>query len=123
MSTPITVWPFSARTAAIGAPNFPSPMMDSLMISSLFANDRHAPARSESARRNFQARRGLLAFKLGVPDHAQNAPHRRGVVSVLQNLAFGFASLHVALEDFVEDLVRRQRILIRLVGPQFGGRR
>src|SRR2546425_1000827 len=76
---PTTVCPFSAMTAAMGAPSFPNPTMDSFIDSPL-ARHRHSSARTKCARRYRQTRSCLLASEFDAPDHSQNAANGIAVI-------------------------------------------
>ena len=85
--------------------------------------DRHPPVAAERLRRDLDPRRLLAALVLGQVDEADDA------VDVLRGQAAGDellaaeVLLDVALEDRVEHLVGRQRVLVALVGAQLGRRR
>ena len=67
--------------------------------------------------------RGLAAFVLVDVDQPDDPLDRRLVVTGGDDRLGVLPVHHVRLEDAVEHIVRRQRILVDLVGPQFGGRR
>src|SRR5271157_2367074 len=86
------------------------------------ADDRHTPAGSEGARGDFEGWGGLLALELGGADQLQNLAYG----ALLKALGYDFlgrlALLDMQLENPVEQLVRREAVLVGLVGAQLGGR-
>src|SRR5437867_13219019 len=95
-STPITVWPFSAMTAAIGAPNFPKPATHNL-TGSLLSRNRHSPARAEGARGNFQPRRRLFPLEFRAPKHPQHPLDGCRIITLSDDFLRRFALFHVPL--------------------------
>src|SRR5690606_5769675 len=84
--------------------------------------DRIAPIPPERARRDARARRRLAALVFVDSDK----PHHlldRGLGKARGNdLGGRLVAFHVAFHDAVEDIVRRQAVLVGLVGAQFGRR-
>src|SRR5580700_1310392 len=81
---------------------------------------------SENAglRRNLEPRSRLLALVFGAIHHPDHAPHYRNVDAPLSSDAFGrMRFFHVILEHGIENVVRRQRVAVSLIGTQFSRRR
>ena len=82
--------------------------------------DRHAPVAPERALGDLDARRGLAALVLGQVDE----PARRVAPPLGQplgdQLLAAEVQLDVAVQDAVEQLIRRQRVLVALVWAQLG---
>src|SRR5882762_6152587 len=114
MSTPTTVCPLCAITAAMGEPSLPNPIIDSFMRFLFLPDDWHPPARPKGPRGHFQNRRRLLSLEFRDAHQAQNAPHSLFVVAFGDNLFGAAALLHVQFEDLVEQIVRRQAVLVGL---------
>src|SRR5439155_1739439 len=68
-------------------------------------------------------RRGLAALVLGAVDHRDRTLDYVAVEAVGRELLAGAVLLDVGLEHAVERGVRRQRVLVELVGAQLGARR
>src|SRR5688500_18513180 len=89
----------------------------------VFLHDRDPAADAEGERGDFQAGGGLLALVLvtvALADYVVDD----GFVEVLRDeVAPRHAFLDIAFEDGIENIVGRQRVLIALVGPEFGTRR
>ena len=62
--------------------------------------------------------RGLAPLELGQPHQTQHPPDRRLVEPRGDDLLGRLVALDVALEDVVEHVVGRQRVLVGLVGPE-----
>src|SRR5579862_124176 len=82
--------------------------------------DGHAAAHAEGMARDLQTGNGLRPFVFIQIDLADDPPHRGFVKTAGDNIPPGNVLLHVKLEDAVEQIVRRQGVLIRLVRLQFG---
>ena len=81
------------------------------------------PVAAERLRRDAHPGRALAALVLGDVDEARHPPHDGLVVAELDDLAGRAVLLDVRLEDRVEHLVRRQALVVALVGAQLGRRR
>ena len=84
---------------------------------------RDATADAKRLAGDLDAGRGLAAFVLVDVNQPDDPLDRRLVVAGGDDRLGVLPVDHVRLEDAVEHVVRRQRILVDLVGPQFGGRR
>ena len=73
--------------------------------------------------RDPRARRVLAALVLRDVDEAGDPGHQRRVEAGGDELAAGHVPLDVGLDERVEHLVGRQRLVVALVGPQLGRRR
>src|SRR6266545_4178367 len=82
--------------------------------------DRHSSPESKRAAGDFQPRRSLAALVLRAIDQADDLLHDLGVVPFGDDLRRGELFFHVQIDYRIEKLIRRQRILVRLVGPQLG---
>src|SRR5215212_10546649 len=91
--------------------------------SAVSIRDRHPPIPPERLRRDLYPRRVLASLVLGQVDEAQHAVDVAGVVARPDDLVAAHVLLDVGLEDGVEDRVRRERVLVALVGAQLGTRR
>src|SRR5215467_7593391 len=86
-STPTTVLPLCAMTAAMGAPSLPKPMIDIFMRACSFLPDnRHTPAGPECPRGDFEHGRCLLPLELRHADEAQHPSHGCLVESLRDDL-------------------------------------
>ena len=81
--------------------------------------NRHAPAGAEGAVGHFQAGRRLLALEFRAADEPEHAPDGVCFESGRDDRVRRLVMLDVTLQDRVEDVVRRQRVLVGLVRPQF----
>src|SRR6266496_243707 len=84
--------------------------------------DRIAPILAETARRDPDADRGLPSLVFVDLDEAYHAAHVLRVVAHRDDFYRALVQLDVGFENAVERIVRRQRVLIDLVGPQLRGR-
>ena len=82
----------------------------------ILLRDRHAPADAEGATRDFDTGRGLGAFVFVQVDPAQNPAHGFFVEAARDDLMCALVFLNVELQDFVEQVVGRERILVDLAG-------
>src|SRR5205085_72410 len=85
--------------------------------------DREAAVLAEGLRRDAYAGRGLTPLVLGPVDEGDDPADQSRVVAGLGQLAGREVVLDVGLEDWVELLVRRQGLVVTLVGSQLGRRR
>ena len=88
----------------------------------VFLHDWNPSADAEGEGGDFQAGGGLLSFvfvEVHFPDHVVDD----GLGEALgDQVATGEAFFHVAFEDSVEDVIRREAVLIHLAGAEFGAR-
>src|SRR6266545_1632501 len=85
--------------------------------------DRRAAVAAERLRSQPHARGRLAALVLGAVDHRDRALDELGIEAVGRELLARAVELDVRLEDPVEHVVRRQRVLVELVRAQLGARR
>src|SRR3954471_11243591 len=85
--------------------------------------DRDPAVLAERLRSDAYADRGLPPLVLGDVDQPHDPLHRFRVEAEIDQLRDREVVLHVPLDDGVEDLVRRQALVVSLVGPQLGGGR
>src|SRR5215208_3796565 len=78
--------------------------------------DRHSSSEAEGAAGDFQAGGGLAALVFAAIDELDDAGDSGPVETFLDNLTGAFFFLDVAVEDRVEKVVGRERILIGLIG-------
>ena len=80
-----------------------------------FLRDRNPPAHAKRARRNLQARRGLPAFVFAEIDLVHHVIDHRRVKTARHNFRLAQVFHDIQIQNRVQNLIRRQRILIRLV--------
>jgi hypothetical protein len=85
-----------------------------------FIRDRHSPVASEGARRDFDPGRGLSALVLVEVDLPDDPADGLFVVAFGDDRFEAQILLDVKFQDRVEDVIRRQRVLIGLVVAKFG---
>src|SRR2546427_12566807 len=81
--------------------------------------DRNTTPHPECLARHFQARRRLAAFIFVQIDQAHDALHHRLVQPGGDDLSRGLTLHHVSIEDCIQHLVGRKRILVGLIRTQF----
>src|SRR5690606_21671294 len=86
-------------------------------------DDREAASRAEGLRCHAQDRRGLLAFVFRVVHPTRDALDRGSLVAEVDDRLDALALLDIGVKDGIEDLVRRERVLIALIRTKLGGRR
>src|SRR6202795_1245231 len=85
--------------------------------------NRKWPAKSKSPRGDFKPWSGLLALVLGPVDKQGDLSYELQVEPVLvRNLLRAAQVLNISLKDTVQDIIRRQTVLVLLIGAQFRGR-
>ena len=94
-----------------------------LVLGSLPPRNWHPPARPERPRCHLQYRRSLLSFELRDPHQAQHPPHGALVESLRDDFFRRLRLFDVQLQNLVQQLVRRQAVLVGLIGPELGRRR
>src|SRR6478736_616720 len=72
--------------------------------------DGQAAVLAERLGRHAYARRRLATLVLVAVDHPRDASHEIGIVPELDQLTDGEVALHVALDDRIEHVVRRERV-------------
>ncbi len=82
-----------------------------------------AAVAAEGAARDLDPGRRLAALVFGAVEHAPDVAHHRLVMAARDDLGHRHLALDQALQDVVEHLVGRQRVLVGLVGLQLGARR
>src|SRR5579875_420541 len=82
-----------------------------------------APLAAERAGRDARTRRGLPALEFGGVHHLHHALHGVGIETGGDDFLARLRAFDAALENGVEHVVGRQRILVGLVGAQFRRRR
>src|SRR4051794_5509550 len=80
--------------------------------------DRHAPAEPKRTARHFDPGRGLLTFVFVQINAPLNPAHRFLVKANLHDVSCAEVLLDVETQDFIENVVGRQRVLIDLTGLQ-----
>src|SRR5262245_55220428 len=83
-------------------------------------DDGEAPVLAEGARRDLDADGPLPPLVLVAIDHGDHPPHRRRLEAARHDVRHTLVALHVALEDRVQILIGRQRVLVLLARAQFG---
>ncbi len=86
-------------------------------------HDGHAAADAEGFGGHAQAGRGLVAFPFVEIDAALHPAHGGFLEAAGNDLVGREVVFDVEFEDAIEDLIRRQGVLVLLVRPQFGARR
>src|SRR5947208_14709670 len=87
-------------------------------------SDREWPAKAKGARGDLQAGRGLLAFVLVAIHQQRDVADQFQIESVMIGNLLGAPQVfNIGLKNPVKNMVRRQAVLVLLVGTQFGRRR
>ena len=84
--------------------------------------DGHASILAEGLGGDPDTGRGLTALVLGVVDEGGDADHELGVVSRAHDIGDRTVVEHERLEQWVEDVVGGQALVVALIGPQLRGR-
>src|SRR5258708_30079464 len=85
--------------------------------------DRKWPTKAERARGDLQAWRGLLAFVLGAIYQQCDVADQFQIEAVMiGDLLWAPQVFDIGLENSVKNVVRRQAVLVLLVGTQLGRR-
>src|SRR6185503_1458848 len=82
-----------------------------------------APIAAEIARAELDARCGLAALVFGDIEELLDAFHGRGIEALLDDIVQTHLALDQAFENAVEHGVRRERVLVLLVGTKLSGGR
>ena len=85
-------------------------------ISDILLRDRHFPSHAEGATCYLKTGRGLSALVFVEVDTALNPAHGFFLETAGNDVARAQIFLHIELEDLIEDIVGRERILIDLAG-------
>src|SRR5450432_3447176 len=102
----------------------PLPLFFSPALSATEAvDDGIAPLLADEPRRYLHARRGLATFVFGAFEQTPDAIDGCVIEALFRQLVGREIALDQPAQDRVEHGIRRQRVLVFLVGPQFGRRR
>src|SRR5689334_10659556 len=119
-------WPLAANCRAASMPMpLDAPVMRMAFGSAMFVavRDRHASVAAEGARRDLDARRKLAAFVFAEVDQPKDFFCGGLIHAGLAEFAEPAVFFHIERYDAVQQIVGRERVLVRLVRAKFGRRR